>query len=373
LENAEEITKQSNKKPRRKKPRVWLVSFWVCLSLLLIFSLCISFALYFVWNKLEPTKPGPAIEVTVTKGMSANAVSKLLEEKGIIKDSFIFGYYLVVKKEGSKFQAGSYQLSPGMEKTEVIAKLNSGDVVAKETFTFTIPEGFTVEQIADKLATEGIINKEAFIALTKENRNWKSIESTLSIPTDTTQIINRLEGYLFPDTYEIAKGSTEEEIITRLLKELDRKLSTLPEDWIDELDQKGLDLHQLLTIASLIEREVAVASERAKVAGVIINRLNLPMRLQVDATIQYVLGKQKDILSIADTEISSPYNTYAIDGLPPGPIASPSLESIKAVLYAEEHDYLFYVTKKDGTQTHLFAKTYNEHLKNIEKSKQTTQ
>lgn len=343
------------------------------MSLMLVFSLSVSIALYYVWNKLEPTKPGAAVEVTVTKGMSANNVAKLLEEKGIIKDSFIFGYYLVAKKEGSKFQAGDYQLSPGMDKAEVIAKLNSGDVIAKETFTFTIPEGFTVEQIADKLASEGIVNKDVFMTLTNENRSWPAVESTLFIPEDHSQMINRLEGYLFPDTYELANGSTEEEIIIRLLKELDRKLATLPEDWIDELDQKGMNLHELLTLASLVEREVAIDSERATVAGVIYNRLNQPMRLQIDAAIQYALGMQKDVLTHADTEISSPYNTYLIDGLPPGPIASPSLESIKAVLYPEEHDYLYYVTKKDGTQSHLFAKTYNEHLKNIEKSKQTTQ
>ncbi|HIW31330.1 MAG TPA: endolytic transglycosylase MltG [Candidatus Paenibacillus intestinavium] len=329
--------------------------------------------LFYLWNQLEPTKSGTSLEVTIPKGSSANSVAKLLDENGIIKNGFIFGYYLVLKDEGDNFKAGKYELTPGMDKAEVIAKLNAGDVIAQETVTFTIPEGFTIAQMADKLASEGLVDKEKFITLTKESRSWSGAENVLTIPQETTQLINRLEGYLFPDTYEIVKDSTEEDVIIRMLKEQDRKLATLPENWSDELDELGVSMHEMLTIASLIEREVVVDSERATVAGVIYNRLKKPMRLQIDATIQYALGEQKELLSIEDTKLDSPYNTYVIDGIPPGPIATPSLESIKAALYPEEHNYYYYVTKKDGTQSHLFAETYNQHLKNIEKSKATAQ
>lgn len=360
-------------KRKRNKPRVWVVSFWVCMSLLLFFAIIGASGIYYIWNQLQPTKAGNPVEVVISKGMSANSVSELLEENGIIKNSFVFGYYLVVKDEGGKFQAGKYSLTPGMDKEEVIAKLNAGDVIQQQTIKFTIPEGYTVEQIAEKLAAEQLVNKDKFIALTKEQRAWSGIESILDIPNDSSKLINRLEGYLFPDTYEIILGSTEEEIITRMLREMDRKLANLPEDWVEVMDAKGLNLHQLLTIASLIEREVVVHAERPIVAGVIYNRLELPMRLQIDATVQYALGEQKEVLSYEDTEIDSAYNTYSIDGLPPGPIASPSLESIRAALYPQEHKYLYYVTKKDGTNEHLFAETYSQHQRNIEKSKQTAQ
>ncbi|GIP16854.1 hypothetical protein J40TS1_24960 [Paenibacillus montaniterrae] len=361
------------KKPKRKKPRVWLVSFWVCFSLLFLMLVVAVSGLYYVWNQLGPTKAGEPVEVTITKGMSANSVSKLLEEKGIIKNSFIFGYYLVLKDEGANFQAGKYELTPGMDKVEVIAKLNAGDVIAEDTIMFTIPEGFTIEQIAEKLAAEGLGDRDTFVALANEDRTWSGAETVLLMPKEAANVKYRLEGYLFPDTYEFAKGITEEELILRLLKEQDRKLASLPEDWVDQLDKLGITMHEMLTIASLIEREVVVDEERAKVAGVIYNRLAEPMRLQIDATIQYALGEQKEVLSYEDTELDSPYNTYRIDGLPPGPIANPSLDSIRAALYPEEHDYLFYVTKKDGTNTHLFAKTYREHQQNIEKSKQTAE
>jgi len=361
------------KKPKLRKPRVWLVSFWVCFSLLFLMVIVAVSGLYYVWNQLSPTKAGAPIELTITKGMSANGVSKLLEENGIIKNSFIFGYYLVLKDEGANFQAGKYELTPGMDKAEIIAKLNAGNVIAEDTVMFTIPEGYTIEQIADKLSEEGLGNHDTFLKLVNEDRAWPGAETALLLPKELDVTKYRLEGYLFPDTFEFVKGISEEDIILRLLKEQDRKLATLPEDWVDQLDVLGVSMHEMLTIASLIEREVVVDAERPIVAGVIYNRLAKPMRLQIDATIQYALDEQKEVLSYEDTELDSPYNTYVIDGLPPGPIANPSLDSIKAALYPEAHKYFYYVTKKDGTNTHLFAETYNQHQQNIEKSKQTAQ
>ncbi|MNZ86552.1 putative aminodeoxychorismate lyase [compost metagenome] len=200
--------------------------------------------------------------------------------------------------------------------------------------------------------------------------SWGDAEAVRSVP-DNDQLHQRLEGYLFPETYEMKKESTEEDIIKRMLMELDRKLAELPEDWQLVMEEKNLSLHELLTIASLVEREVVVDEERALVAGVIYNRMKDGMMLQIDATVQYSLDKPKERLYEKDLQVDSPYNTYKVEGLPPGPIASPSIASIQAALYPEDSDYLFYVTKKDGSQSHLFAKTYKEHLKNIEISKQT--
>ena len=355
----------------RKKPNKTLITMWVIISLLTLMLLVVGGVGLYVWSSLQPTSSGEAIEVEIPKGMSANRVTDLLEQKGIIKNALVFKYYLMLKKEGSRFQAGIYELNPGMEKEALIAKLNAGDTVEAEVIRFTIPEGYTIIQIADKLSSEGIVNKEKFLALIDEKRTWGDNEAVRSVP-DNDKLHKRLEGYLFPETYEMVKESTEEDIIKRMTSELDRKLSTLPEDWMDVLEQRGLTIHEMLTIASLVEREVIVDEERPMVASVIFNRIKKGMALQIDATVQYLLDKPKERLLHADLEVDSPYNTYKVNGLPPGPIASPSLDSIKAVLYPDETDYFYYVTKKDGTNTHLFAKTYNEHLKNIDKSTKTT-
>ncbi|UUZ86641.1 endolytic transglycosylase MltG [Paenibacillus sp. P26] len=181
----------------------------------------------------------------------------------------------------------------------------------------------------------------------------------------------RLEGYLFPETYEWKKDVTPDEIVESMTQELDKKLAELPKDWQSALKQRGLTFHQPLTVASLIEREVALEEERALVSGVIYNRLKQGMPLQIDATVQYLFDKPKERLFEKDLQIESPYNTYLHPGLPPGPIASPSLASIQAALYPAGTKYLYYVTKKDGSKGHLFAETYEQHLKNIAESKKT--
>jgi UPF0755 protein len=276
---------------------------------------------------------------------------------------------LKLKDEGSRFQAGNYEMTPGMELDAIIAKLNEGDTIKAETVKFTIPEGFTAAQIAAKLGSEGVASQDELMKLIDEKLTWEDVDSVLQIPADSGEL-HRLEGYLFPETYELKKGATAEEIIKRMLAETDRKLDTVPE--LDEkIEALGLTLHQLLTIASLIEREVVVDEERPIVASVIYNRINEGMPLQIDATIQYLLDKQKERLMEKDLEVESPYNTYLNKGLPPGPIASPSLKSIEAALNPDITDYLYYVTKKDGSHTHLFAKTYKEHLRNIEESNKT--
>jgi len=368
--NAVKATKTTTKKKRKKvrnRPKTWVISLWVVLSLLTIMLLGAGGVLYYVWSNLQPMPAGAVKQVAISRGMSANSVADTLEENGIIKNSFVFGYYLQLKDEGSRFQAGLYEMSPGMDNAAIIAKLNAGDTIAEETIRFTIPEGYTVLQIADKLAADGLINKEKFLDVAENGRSWANAESAQAIPDDD-KLHKRLEGYLFPETYELKKDSTEEQIITRMLQETDRKLAALPEDWQDAMEASGRTLHEIMTIASLIEREVVVDEERALVSSVIYNRLAKPMRLQIDAAVQYALDEPKERLLTKDLEIDSPYNTYKNDGLPPGPIASPSLASIEAAIYPAQSDYLFYVTKKDGSQSHLFAKTYNEHLRNIDKS-----
>jgi UPF0755 protein len=243
-----------------------------------------------------------------------------------------------------------------------LQKLAKGEVY-KDTITVTIPEGFTVEQIADRLAGKNLVNKQVF--LHEADKGTFPYDIVKAIPGDT-KIKHRLEGYLFPDTYEFKKGTTEHEYIDRMLGRFQEVWDT---SWNVKVKQHGLSVHQAVTLASIVEREVRAEGERAKVAGVYLNRLKQQMPLQADATIQYMFGKQKERVTFTDLKKDDPYNTYKVKGLPPGPIANPGKAALEAVVNAESNKFLYYVTKKDGTGEHYFAATYPEHLKNIEKSK----
>lgn len=328
-------------------------------------------ALY-VWQSTKPVKAStePVI-ITIDKGTGTSQIANNLEENGIIRNSFLFKVYLKLNNEGSGFKAGTYAFIPGQSYKEIVASLNNGDVQQEETLKFTIPEGYTLKQMAEKLDTEGATGMELFMDVVNQPELFSDIPIVAEIQ-DNDDYLFKLEGYLFPETYELAKGSTSEDIVRRMLTEMQEKLDSIP-DFEAKLKASGLTVHELLTVASLIEREVVVPEERPLVASVIYNRLEQNMRLQIDATVQYLLGKQKERLLYKDLEVESPYNTYRNAGLPPGPIAAPSLSSIEAALSPETSDYLFYVTKKDGSSEHLFAKTYEEHLKNIEKSKESAE
>ncbi|MGF7045956.1 UPF0755 protein [Paenibacillus sp. DS2015] len=337
----------------------------------LLLVLIIAGAAFYVWNGMQPTTASnEPVTFTIERGMGTAEIAELLQDKQLIKNEFVFKGYLKYTSQGSRFQAGKYSATPGTKIDELITMLNEGNVLKDEMLSFTIPEGYTVEQMADKLSEEGFVDKPTFMQIVN---NPSSIKSALvaDIPKDAG-IKHALEGYLFPETYELNKGSTEADIIDTMTSMLQQKLES-----IDNLEQKlkdrGLRLHELLTVASLVEREVVVEQERSLVAGVIYNRLEIGQKLEIDATVQYSLDEPKERLLFKDLKVDSPYNTYRIEGLPPGPISNPSLASIEAALSPESTPYLFYVTKKDGSQGHLFAKTYKEHLQNIEKSNSKSQ
>lgn len=326
---------------------------------------------WYIWNGMQPVEPaGPAVTFTIEKGMGSAEIADLLEHNGIIRKSLFLKGYLKWSKEGSLFKAGTYTASPGDTYDDLITRLNQGDVVKTEMVNFTIPEGYTAEQVAAKLAAAWNQDAAVFLGLLNSGAGLTEAD-VLGIPQDQ-KLRHRLEGYLFPETYELAKDSTPQEIVEAMLEQLTKKLDTIP-DWRQELKERGISLHKLLTVASLVEREVVVDAERPLVAGIIYNRLKEGQKLEIDATVQYLLDKQKARLYNKDLKVDSPYNTYKYAGLPPGPISNPGLASIQAALEPKASDYFYYVTKKDGTQGHLFAKTYKEHLANIEKSKQSAQ
>lgn len=324
----------------------------------------------FVGKALEPMpSSGEAQRISFPPGTGAAQLAVELEQKGIVRNADIFTWYLKYKQEGGRFQAGEYDMTPGLSLDEIIGQLNRGETVKEAGLRLTVPEGYTVRQIAEKLQADHGIDAAVFLQAVQ---SYKGAEGTVgaAIPDDSS-IRYRLEGYLFPETYEWKKDTDANEILASMTQELDKRLAQLPQDWKEVMEQQGLTFHQMLTLASLIEREVVVEEERAVVSGVIHNRLKIGMPLQIDATVQYLFDKQKERLFFQDLRIESPYNTYLNKGLPPGPIASPSLASIQAAIYPAETKYLFYVTKKDGTMGHLFAETFEQHNKNIAESNKT--
>ncbi|AHD06547.1 aminodeoxychorismate lyase [Paenibacillus larvae subsp. larvae DSM 25430] len=344
-------------RPRSKAKKIWL-------SFLALVMIVVAGSVFYVINALKPLEPSDETKrIEIQLGDGIKTLGNKLEQAGLIKDGTLFYYYSKLKGLGGNIKAGEYELKPGLTYEAILDKFTKGDVMKNSRFT--VPEGYTIDQIAEKLKETGVISEEEFLGKVEK----AGVEPlTSAIPADIP-LKHRLEGYLFPTTYELKKDITADSLIDSMLSTMDKKLKEIPGFNQETLAKLGVNQHQLLTVASLIEREVVVDAERPLVAGVIYNRLSKGMPLQIDATIQYALGKQKERLMESDLNIDSPYNTYTHKGLPPGPIASPSEASIKAALNPEASQYFYYVTKKDGSGAHLFAETYEQHKKNIEESK----
>jgi len=316
----------------------------------------------FYIQSLKPMEQGESVIIEIPKGSSTKSIGQVLQKNGLVHNGFTFALYVRNQGKGSQLQAGKYQFTRGESVDQIIDRLVEGDVYVSTT-PVTIPEGYTVAQIADLLTEKGLVNKKEF--LQEVNHGDFSYEFIKQIPKDR-QLKYRLEGYLFPKTYEMKEGITAHEIITMMLDQFQEELN---HSWREKLKSNGLTLHDAITLASIVEREVVVDKERPIVAGVYFNRLAQDIMLQADATIQYALGNQKAKLTYKDLELESLYNTYKYKGLPPGPIASPGIKSIEAVVQPQKNRYLFYVTKKDGSGEHYFSETYQQHLHNIALSK----
>ncbi|MDK2798448.1 MAG: hypothetical protein PWP27_28 [Clostridiales bacterium] len=300
------------------------------------------------------------IEVKIPKGASTREIAVILKEKGLIKYPILFRVVSKINRNDGKYQQGIHHLNTAMDYEAIMAELQK-NVEKKETKRFTIPEGFEFRQIVEKLANEKLIDKEKFINIA-ENGDF-DYPFLKNLPKRE----NRLEGYLFPDTYEVYADATEEDIIKKML---DRFEQVFNQEYYEKAKALNMTVDEVVTLASIIEREAQVDKERPLVSAVFHNRLkskNYPY-LQSCATVQYILKDRKKILTDEDTKTPSPYNTYLHPGLPIGPIASPGKASIHAALYPADVDYLFFVAKDDGT--HIYSKTYAEHLKAVSKVQQ---
>lgn len=297
------------------------------------------------------------LEISIPEGATTSSIAQTLKEAGAIPSTLYFRVLARLKDYDGKFQYGDYVVNTGMDE-EAIMEMLLTQGAKRSTVKFTIPEGKTLKEAAAILAREGLCTEEAFYAAVYDTSyGYSFIEN---VPDRNI----RLQGYLFPSTYDIYEDATAVDIASTMFGQFDKV-------WTDEFqaraDAMGMTMDQIITIASIIEAEVRYdapdKNERALVASVIYNRLDTAMPLEMCSTVMYVLGKDRDRLLYKDLEIVSPYNTYINAGLPEGPINSPGLAAIEAALYPADTDYMYFVLKDPVTGEHSFNADYNAHVR----------
>lgn len=309
----------------------------------------------------EPVNPENTDEilVAVPKGASTTSIANLLLENELIQNVNAFKTKAKTLELDGKMKAGDYMLSQAMSSEVIIKKIASGEVY-EDNVKFTIPEGFETRQIIDKLVEEGLVDRDALIqVLENEPFDYPFLENV-----DRSY---RLEGYLFPDTYIVKRGSSEKEIVSKMLNRFNE---IFKQDYYNRAKEMNLSVDEVVTLASIIERETKLADERPIVSSVFHNRIDQKMMLQSCATIQYVLKERKDRLTYDDLEIVSPFNTYQHAGLTPAPIASPGEQAIIAALYPADTNYLYFVTTEKHDGSHYFNETLAGHNRDKEKGKE---
>jgi UPF0755 protein len=319
--------------------RTRLVFISIGFFFLVVVFLVLGFGLFLV-NPAD--KKGSDQVFVVREKSSLKEVAGDLEKSGLITNKTLFVLWTRVKGYGKDIRAGEYSLSPAMAPAQVLEILRRGLVILHPV---TIPEGFTRDQIADVLAAKGLADKKRFLELTEDKVLLR--QNGISGPS--------LEGYLFPDTYHFSRGTPTAAVLDTMVKRFKQVVTPL----MEKLQGSGMKFEEVVTLASIVEKETGRPEERPLIASVFLNRLRLGMRLESDPTVIYGMENFDGDLKKRDLTEKTPYNTYVIKGLPPGPIASPGHDAIKAVLYPAQTDYLYFVSKNDGS--HHFSKTLAEH------------
>lgn len=338
------------KRHNKVKSKTRLIISFVVVVGVLILAAAVIFSLY-MGKESSPMDPNnkEAVTVTIPSGTGTGGIAGILEENKLIDNTGVFKLQSKTKGYDGKYKAGEYSLSPSMSMDEIMKVLIAGKA---DTVRFTIPEGYDIKRTTEKLASEGLINADVFA---------KEIESgqfDYKFLSDAPAGADRQEGFLFPETYDIYTTANEHDIIDKMLSQFNKVFT---DEYYARAKELNMSVRDVITLASIIEREARVPEDRPIIASVFYNRLKIGMPLQSCATVQYILGEQKAVLSIKDTKIESPYNTYLNKGLPPGPIASPGADSIKAALYPADTNYLYFLAKGDGS--HAFSETYEQFLK----------
>jgi len=325
---------------------------WTYLAFVLGVSMILSTCIIVAANEVFAFKrPSTSAEVYVEEGATLKEVADQLHDADIIDHPMLFKMFVGITKKEHSFVPGIHSVRANMDYRALLRNLTKNSSGA-ETVRVTIPEGYEIRQIVDVLVDYRVVERESFEEALKNGDFEYAFLKGLKKGD-----INRLEGYLFPDTYEFYIGDKSTRVIEKMLDNFEKRFN---ETMKKQASALGMTTHEIVTLASIIERETT-GEDRALISSVFHNRLhsgNYPY-LQSCATVLYALGERKERLTIEDTKISHPYNTYQHKGLPPGPIASPGVEALEAALYPAESEYLFFALQEDGT--HKFSKTYEEH------------
>jgi UPF0755 protein len=301
---------------------------------------------FFLWDCGNKTLNEEKVLFEIKKGDSIHIVSEHLKSENIIRSPFNFKLLAKLKGKDSKLKFGVYQIKENASYAELIDLFTSGQIYSVKV---TIPEGFNIFQIADLLSQEGLVKKEVFLN--------ETIHPSIYIGEFPS--IKNLEGCLYPDTYLIPYNYNAGQIIELMVENFRKNVSR---ETLNQIKSKGLNLNKILIMASIVEKEARLESEKPIIAGVYYNRLKKGMKLQADPTLIYALilsGRYDGEIRFRDFPLDSPYNTYKCYGLPPGPIANPSKSSILAAIHPKNVEFYYFVAKQDGT--HYFSKTLQEH------------
>lgn len=339
---------QSGKKPRKRLPENIAESIIYAGGILLISFIIATIGWRWANDVLALSKTETKVSVTVEKGESINDIADELQEKGLINYKYLFKMFATMTGKASKVTAGSYELSTEMDYSALLNNIGSSSAY-RETVTVTIPEGYTVKEVFKLMDDKGVCDYDALMHSAKTDKfNFDFLKDVKAVGAE------RLEGYLFPDTYEFYKGTPAKSVISKMLYNFSTRFTKKMDA---EMQLLGRNKNEIIIIASIIEKETD-GSDQNDIASVLYNRLNktwAPTKgyLQVDSTIQYLLEKRKEMLSQEDLSINSPYNTYLHPGLPVGAICNPGLTTIQAALEPHQTNYYYFMLGNDG-KTHFF-------------------
>ena len=320
-----------------------LVGASLCFVLIMFLALAFGY-----WAVTPKDRSGQGRVFLVPYGASFRQVANQLQEQGFISNRYLFMLWGKLLGYSKKIKSGEYRISSAMPPVNILAVLAKGVVV---THTVTIPEGYTMRQIAAVLSEKGIVSAKEFLRVCSDPK----VVAGYGLEGET------LEGYLYPDSYQFSRGLSAKKVVDVMVNRFLEMVSP----YLDRIKEKGMSLREVITLASIVDKETGLAKERPLIASVFLNRLKKGMRLESDPTVIYGIENFNGNLTRKDLERRTPYNTYVIKGLPPGPIANPGIESIRAVLYPAPSSYLYFVSRNDGS--HYFSSNLAEHNRAVAK------
>jgi len=321
-----------------------------------ILAIILFFLVFYFFYNLNAvnSKNNQVVDFIVEPGQGSVIIANRLKAAGLIRSAVIFELYVWQQGISSHLLDGHYALAKNLDIIQVAKILSQGAVINSKEQSLTFIEGWTNQQYANYLVKQGFANQLAdFLSLTQHKANWWDNYSVLvSRPKNLD-----LEGYLFPDTYRFFNNATLTEIVEKILANTEIKIKP---DWRAEIGRQKKTIHEILTLAAILEKEVSSSTDRKLVADIFYKRLAVGMALQADSTVNYATGQSDTSVSIKDLQIDSPYNTYKYKGLPPGPICNPGLSAIEAAIYPKTNSYWYFLTTSDGRV--IYSKTHAEHV-----------